>query len=519
MAKETPYQIERGYLLKLVRWRGCADASYGVSCEEYTLKRYEQLADQLSELIKRGDLPPGARIPSVRAACKAWDVSPATVFRAYYLLESQGLIRARPRSGYFVSPASIESPRASPTTSAGIDPKTVNVSDLVFEVLQTIKRAETVPLGSAFLSPALFPMARVGKSCATVNRSTHLATMVEGLPPGHEGLRRQISLRYLMAGMTVPVDEIIITSGALEALTLSAQLLAAPGDVIVIEKPTFYAALQAIERLRLNVVEIPVDPVEGHDLDALAQALQQHPVRACWFMTSFHNPTGVTLNESRKQALVDLLARHQVPLIEDDVYNELHFGPDPVRPAKFFDRKGLVIHCGSFAKCLAPGYRIGWAAAGRFAGQLERAKWMTTLSASMPAQRAIADYLEHGGYERFLHKLRRELLLQQSQMLDAINRYFPADTMATKSDGGYFTWVTLPDHVDSIYLFQAALNSGVSIAPGPIFSADGAFRQRMRLNYGYPWSARLEKAVALLGALCADESRCGAKLAGPVQLA
>jgi len=497
--------------------RGGSDLRNGVICEEYKLKRYERLADQLSELIKRGDLPPGARIPSVRAACKAWGVSPATVFRAYYLLENRGMIKARARSGYFVSSTSRELPRQRPGTSMATDPKTVNISDLVFEVLKTIRQPATVPLGSAFLSPELFPMARVGKSCAAVNRSTDLASMVDGLPPGHEGLRQQISLRYLMAGMTVPVDEIIITSGALEALTLSAQLLAAPGDVIAIEKPTFYAALQAIERLKLNVVEIPVDPVEGHDLNALAQALQQHPVRACWFMTSFHNPTGATLSDSRKQALVDLLARHNVPLIEDDVYNELHFGPDPVRPAKFFDQKGLVIHCGSFAKCLAPGYRIGWAAAGAFAGGLERAKWMTTLSASMPAQRAIADYLEHGGYERFLHKLRRELALQQSQMLDAISRYFPANAMATRSDGGYFTWVALPDHVDSIRLFQAALNSGISIAPGPVFSADGAFRHHMRLNYGYPWSERLDKAVATLGALCADESSCSAKLAGPVQ--
>lgn len=481
------------------------------------MKRYERLADQISELIKRGDLPPGARIPSVRAACKAWGVSPATVFRAYYLLENRGMIRARPRSGYFVSPNTGKLPRERSGTSPAADPKTVNISDLVFEVLKTIRQPETVPLGSAFLSPALFPMTRVGKSCATVNRSTDLASMGDCLPPGHEGLRQQISLRYLMAGMAVPVDEIVITSGALDALTLAAQLLTAPGDVIVIEKPTFYAALQAIERLRLNIVEIPVDPVEGHDLNALARALQQYPVRACWFMTSFHNPTGVTLGDSKKQALVDLLSRHDVPLIEDDVYNELHFGQDPVRPAKFFDRKGLVIHCGSFAKCLAPGYRIGWAAAGRFARGLESAKWMTTLSASMPAQRAIADYLEHGGFERFLHKLRRKLAHQQSQMLDAISRYFPANTMATKSDGGYFTWVALPDHVDSIQFFQAALSSGIGVAPGPIFSSDGAFRQRVRLNYGYPWSARLDEAVAILGALCADESRCGAKLTGPVQ--
>lgn len=481
------------------------------------MKRYERLADQLTELIKRGDLAPGARIPSVRTACKAWGVSPATVFRAYYLLENRGVIRARPRSGYFVSPGPIEVPQASPAAPPRVDPKNVNVSDLVFEVLKTVRQPETVPLGSAFLSPALLPIARIGKSCATVNRTACVASMVDGLPPGYEGLRRQISLRYLMAGMTIPVDEIVITSGALEAMTLSVQLLTAPGDVIVIEKPTFYAALQAIERLRLNVVEISVDPVKGHDLDALARALQQYEVRACWFMTSFHNPTGATLSDSGKQALVDLLAKHDVPLIEDDVYSELHFGPHPVRPAKFFDRNGLVIHCGSFSKCLAPGYRIGWAAAGRFADRLERAKWMTTLSASMPAQRAIADYLEHGGYERFLHKLRRELAQQQSQMLDAISRYFPADTMATKSSGGYFTWVTLPDYVDAIQFFLAALGSGISIAPGPIFSADGGFRNHVRVNYGYPWSARLDKAVATLGALCADETRCSTKLSGPAR--
>ncbi|HEY2605128.1 MAG TPA: PLP-dependent aminotransferase family protein [Paraburkholderia sp.] len=481
------------------------------------MKRYERLANQLSELIERGDLPPGTRIPSVRAARRAWGVSAATVFRAYYLLENRGLIKASPRSGYFVSAAARELPAQRPQASSRAGTKAVTISELVFNVLHTIKRAETIALGSAFMSPTLFPMARVGKSCATVNRSTDQAAMVAGLPPGLEGLRQQISLRYLMAGMTVPVDEIIITSGALEALTLSVQMLTAPGDVIVIEKPTFYAALQAIQRLSLNVVEIPVDPVNGHDLEALARALQQHPVRACWFMTSFHNPTGATLHDRRKQALVDLLARHNVPLIEDDVYSELHFGAAPKRPAKFFDRNGLVIHCGSFAKCLAPGYRIGWAAGGRFAGALEREKWMTTLSASVPAQRAIADYLAHGGYDRFLHKLRRELAYQQSQMLDAIGRYFPANTMATKADGGYFTWVELPDHIDSIRLFQAALDSGISIAPGPIFSADGAFRQCVRLNYGYPWSPQFDKAVATLGALCADESRCGAKLAGPVR--
>jgi DNA-binding transcriptional MocR family regulator len=481
------------------------------------MKRYERLASQIGDLIQRGDLPPGTRIPAVRAACDAYGVSPSTVFRAYYLLESQGLIVARPRSGYFVSAAAPGAPLHGAASTPNEPSKSVNISELVFEVLHSIKDTHTVALGSAFMSPTVFPMQRLGRSCASVNRSTDLAKMVAALPPGDDALRRQIALRYLMAGMVVHVDEIIITSGALDALTLSLQVLTHAGDEIAIEKPTFYAALQAIQRLQLKVVEIPVHPVEGHDMEALAQALDRRPIRACWFMTSFQNPTGATLSDTKKQTLVELLAKYEVPLIEDDVYSELRFGSAPIRPAKFFDRQGLVLHCGSFAKSLAPGYRIGWAAAGRFAEQLERAKWMTTLSASVPAQRAIADYLEHGGYDRFLRKLRRELAAQQADMLSAIDRYFPAQSTATRPDGGYFTWVELPRHVDSLRLFEAALERGISFAPGPMFSASGEFRHHIRLNYGYPWSPEIERAMATLGALAQDESLVSANLAGPMR--
>jgi DNA-binding transcriptional MocR family regulator len=481
------------------------------------MKRYERLASQIGDLIQGGDLPPGTRIPAVRAACDAYGVSPSTVFRAYYLLESQGLIVARPRSGYFVSAAAPGAPLHGAASTPNEPSKSVNISELVFEVLHSIKDTHTVALGSAFMSPTVFPMQRLGRSCASVNRSTDLAKMVAALPPGDDALRRQIALRYLMAGMVVHVDEIIITSGALDALTLSLQVLTRAGDEIAIEKPTFYAALQAIQRLQLKVVEIPVHPVEGHDMEALAQALDRRPIRACWFMTSIQNPTGATLSDTKKQTLVELLAKYEVPLIEDDVYSELRFGSAPIRPAKFFDRQGLVLHCGSFAKSLAPGYRIGWAAAGRFAEQLERAKWMTTLSASVPAQRAIADYLEHGGYDRFLRKLRRELAAQQADMLSAIDRYFPPQTTATLAAGGYFTWVELPHSVDALRLFEAALERGISLAPGPIFSASGEFRHHIRLNYGYPWSPEIERAMATLGELAQDEALVSASLPGPAQ--
>jgi DNA-binding transcriptional MocR family regulator len=260
------------------------------------MKRYQRLASQIGDLIKRGDLPPGTRIPAIRAACDGYGVSPSTVFRAYYSLETQGLIVARPRSGYFVSAAAPDAPLHGAASTPNEPSKSVNISELVFEVLHSIKDTHTVALGSAFTSPTVFPSQRRGRSCASVNRSTDLAKMVAALPPGDDALRREIALRYLMVGMVVHVDEIIITSGALDALTLSLQVLTRAGDEIAIEKPPFYAALQAFQRLQLKVVEIPVHPVEGHNMEAL----DRRPIRACWFMNSFQDPTGVTLSDTKK---------------------------------------------------------------------------------------------------------------------------------------------------------------------------------------------------------------------------
>src|SRR5262249_50246293 len=159
-----------------------------------------------------------------------------------------------------------------------------------------------------------------------------------------------------------------------------------------VESPCFYAALQALERLRLKAVEIPCDLRHGADLPALRSALARGDVKACWLMPSFQNPTGASMPEENRRELLKLLTAHDVPLMEDDVYAELHYGARPPRPARSFDTQGLVMHCGSFSKCLAPGYRIGWVAGGRYAQAITRAKIMTTLSAAVPSQQALAEY-------------------------------------------------------------------------------------------------------------------------------
>jgi DNA-binding transcriptional MocR family regulator len=208
--------------------------------------------------------------------------------------------------------------------------------------------------------------------------------------------------------------------------------------------------------------------------------------------------------DAKKKALVELLTRHDLPLIEDDVYAELYFGDRRPAPAKAFDTQGLVLHCASFSKCLAPGYRIGWASAGRFARKVARQKLTTTLSTSAPAQLALATYLEKGGLDKHLRKLRQTLAVQQATFAQAVGHYFPAGTRATRPLGGYFLWVELPAHVNALDIHRKALELGISVAPGPIFSATRAFTHCLRLNYGHVWDAQSEKAMRTLGRLVAE---------------
>ena len=461
------------------------------------MKRYEKFADEIAELIRTGVLAVGEKLPSVRHASRTYGVSPSTVFQAYYLLEDRGLIQARARSGYFVrEQGRLPIPEAAPPSAQATE---VGVSDLVFSVLGSLKDPHTVPFGSAFPSPDLFPLQRLARSMTHALRNLSPHEVIADMTAGNPDLRRQIVLRYMVHGVMLPLEELVITNGALEALNLALQCVTQPGDLVAIESPTFYACLQVLERLQLKAVEIPVHPRTGIDLEQLAERMERLPIRACWFMSSLQNPLGASLDDDKKRALYQLLKRHQVPLIEDDVYAELYYGTRPPRPVKSFDAEGLVLHCSSFSKCLAPGYRVGWVAAGRYAERIARLKLMTTLSPSVPAQAALADYLQHGGYDRHLRRLRHALEVQQGAMLASAARHFPAGTRVTQPTGGYFLWFEFPERVDSLLLFQLALAQGISLAPGPIFSASQGFGHCARLNHGHPWSAAHERAMGVLG--------------------
>jgi DNA-binding transcriptional MocR family regulator len=466
------------------------------------MKRYEALAADIAASIRSGALRPGDRLPSVREASRTRKVSPATVFEAYYRLEAQGLVQARARSGYYVAARPrVQSPEPEQAFVPDGAARPVAVNELVFEILGSAGSREVVPLGSAFPAPQLFPLARLGRVLARVAPRIDPWGSVDALTPGHPELRRQIALRYHLDGAPVSQDAIVVTNGALEALNLCLAATCRPGDAVAVESPCFYACLQALERLGLRAVEVATDPRDGIDLDALEQAFARHRPRACWVMTNFQNPLGSAMADAKKRSLVALCARHEVALIEDDVYGELY--DDARRPAlaKAFDEDGWVLHCGSFSKSLAPGYRVGWVAPGRFAGAVARQKLAASLATSLPAQLAIAGYLARGGFERHLRSLRTTLQAQRVAYRDAIARAFPPGTRISRPVGGYFLWVELPGQADTLALWPQAMAAGISLAPGPMFSASGAFANCLRLNAGHPFDARAAAAVKQLGKL------------------
>ncbi|HHR6019956.1 TPA: PLP-dependent aminotransferase family protein, partial [Providencia alcalifaciens] len=275
-----------------------------------------------------------------------------------------------------------------------------------------------------------------------------------------------------------------------------------PGDWVVIESPAFYGSLQAIERLKLKAIAIKTDPLFGIDLDALENIADKYPIKACWLMTHYQNPLGGTMPPANKKRLVDILNNHKIVLIEDDVYGELYFGNQQPIPAKSLDSQGNFFHCSSFSKCLAPGYRVGWVAAGHHATKIQHLQMMSTVSASVPTQLAIAEYLSQGGYDSHLRKLRQTMEQRQHLMLSAIAKYMPPTVKVNTPKGGYFLWLEFEPPFNALQLYQLALKEGISIAPGSMFSTSDQFNHAFRLNASFTWNDRLEQAMKVLGRLC-----------------
>lgn len=468
---------------------------------------YERVAQQITHLIEQGTLRPGDRIPSVRKLVRQQCVSVSTVLQAYQMLENRWLIEARPQSGFYV-----RAPRWTPAPAPEVfhpsdSPKKLNMAGLVMEVVGALNQPGLVNLGAAVPPSELLPTRELHRALAGATRRQ--PTLANTCDPslGLRALRVEIAQRALDAGCTLGPEEIVITNGATEALHLCLRAVAQAGDTVAVESPTYFGILQALEMLGLRACEIPTYPQEGVCLEELAKRLTRRRVKACIFMANFSNPLGSCLPDVKKRQLIELLTVHGVPLIEDDIYGSLAFRRARPAAAKAFDREGMVLWCDSFSKTLAPGYRVGWVAPGKFKAEVHRLKHTCSIGNPMVTQLALAEFLATGAYERHLRRLRHTYANLMERMSGVIACHFPPGTRVTRPQGGQVLWVELPGKVDALELHRAALSSAISIAPGPIFSARQQYRNCLRLNFANPWSEVIERALIKLGTMVSRMTR------------
>jgi len=460
---------------------------------------YESVAGDISTLISSGTLLPGERVPSVRRLSRQKHVSISTVLQAYRLLENRGMIEARPQSGYFVRRARPAAEMA--VTNPPSTPRPVGVHDLVSRVLDAAKDPRVVKLGAALPAHELMPSARLGRMLSAIARRSPEALTTYAVPPGREELRRQIARHSLNWGCNFTADDVIVTNGCMEALNLCLRAVAKPGDIVALESPTYFGLLQIIESLGMKALEIPTHPRNGISLEALALACEREKVKACLVMSSVSNPLGSTMPDAAKKRLVQLLAGHGIPLIEDMVYGDLHFGATAPRAAKSYDKQGTVMLCSSFSKTLAPGFRVGWVAPGRYQEQVSKLKFISSVGTPELLQLTVAEFLANGGYDRQLRSLRRAFAERIERGRGLVFEHFPEGTRATSPAGGFVLWVELPPGADALALYESAMQEGISIAPGPMFSASSRYRNCLRLNCGCTWTPAVERALARVGEL------------------
>jgi DNA-binding transcriptional MocR family regulator len=462
---------------------------------------YLRIADNIEQQIMSEVLHIGDKLPSVRLLSKQHGISVSTILQAYYHLEGKGLVESRPQSGYYVRfnpsrfPRKIE--KSNPLQSA----RTKNVEAIIGEVYDDLTMPGLVRFSLSVPAPEILPLARLNKAMMQALRDLPAnGTSYEQIK-GNDLLRRQIAHWSMHWGGNLSPDDLVTTAGCMNAISYCLMAITKPGDTIAVESPVYFGVLRFAQSLGLKVLELPTDPDTGVDPDDVKKALQKHSIKACFFVTNFSNPTGYCMPDEQKEAMVKLLSKHGVPLIEDDLYGDVYFGKNRPKSCKSFDEEGNVLWCSSISKTLAPGYRVGWVAPGKYMDKIKRLKLYHSITSATAQQAAIASFLATGRYEHHLRQLRQTLYSNSLQFTRAIGEYFPDNIKLSSPKGGFILWVELGKNIDSYQLYQEAMHNKISIAPGTIFTLQERYLNCIRLSYGMPWTPEVDRALKKLGNL------------------
>ncbi|HEY1609313.1 MAG TPA: PLP-dependent aminotransferase family protein [Paraburkholderia sp.] len=473
--------------------------------------KYRSLAEYYARAIESESLAEGRKLPSLRELMALHHVSISTAVQAYRLLEAQGYVEARPRAGYFVCrrrPAKTAEPdvhaRAVRTPERQIDPADyVGVHELISITLARGQQSQPqIDLAGALCAPALYPGAVLRDIMLRIVRPK--ASLYGSGPEtnGVRGLREAIAHVSLMRGLHVDANTLLVTHGCSEALSLALRAVTEPGDIVAIESPCYFGILQIIELLRLRALEIPTDPQTGICVSTLEFSIEHmDKIRAVVCMPSVQNPLGSVMSDTSKAKMIDFCERSQVAIIEDDTYGAFLPSPASRRPIKAWDKTGNVIYCSSFNKSLSPGLRVGWLIGGKWQNRIKMLMYAISRHREEMSQLVVANFIAEGTFNRHMRRLNTLLTQQRDQFIAAIIRHFPSGTVVTRPDAGLLLWVSLPEELATYKLFEKALERGIRICPGLLFSNTGKFSNCFRINAGMPFTAAIDAALKTLAQL------------------
>ena len=464
------------------------------------MNKYEKLAKELHQQIADGQFQASLKLPSVRQLCERHDLSMSTVVRALEMLQQDGVIESRDRSGFYIAtklkPSSLE-PEASYVLEK---PTKIDNKNLVLGLVNSFYDPKVFNLGPAIPSDCFLPVKDVDKATRFAMRNTQYQRDKYQAMPGNKELRLQISRYMHNISCDIDPEQIVITNGCQEAVMMAIISFLKAADTVAVETPTYPGFLQVSELLNLNVIEIPTDPREGLSIGALELASQQWDISCVLMSSNYSNPISARMPTAKKKDLLSLCQRKGIKIIEDDVYGDLSHDPYyRPRPIMSFDDSDTVIYCNSFSKTISPGLRIGWVVNKALYKDLQYSKYVSGLSSVTTSQHTIAEYLKMGKFERHLQSVRRRYKIQTQIMHEKIHQLLPEGTRVTQPKGGFILWLALPNVINTLELLEKTIKRGVCFSPGVLFSASDQQHNCLRINCSMEITEQVENALKILG--------------------
>ena len=464
----------------------------------------QQLTDHIAALIDGGELEPGEKLPATRALAADAGINHLTAVRVYRRLAELGYVTAAVGRGTFVRR---NVPAASGAAALAenddwqlgmLAPRTLSYADeMLRDSLHAPNIAGSIPLASGFPDPELCPSAELAEIAAEIARDDPRAVtdylQVEGLPE----LRERLAELGREAGYAQSADEILVTSGARQAIDLVARAVLSPGEVAVVESPTFAGTLASLQASGARVLPLPVDE-DGADIDALERILARHEVKLVALQASCQNPTGADLSPARRERLVELARTRGFFVLDDGVYATIRYEGEPRRRLRAA-APSHVIYVDSLSKTIGGGLRVGWiAASGPVLNRLIALKLDSDIHTAALPQHLGARYLRGDRHARLLERSIPVYRRRRDALLRALDRHLGQEATWTMPTGGHHVWVTFHAPIDERALYVEALRAGVSFLPGGAIQAEKSSRTSMRLSFGLVEPAMHDEAVRRL---------------------